>query len=110
MEEWLRDNPSAVAFSSRSMQGPISNEGALVVILMQFRDPLGLFVRPLTWESFGYRFSKYKGNYSGRFAIPVRQKRNEFYLFRVADHSKRFCFNLGARAVPACQEASSTMT
>ena len=41
VEEWLRDNPSAVAFSSHSMQGPIPRiEGAHVVSLMLFRDPI----------------------------------------------------------------------
>ena len=50
------------------------------------------------------------GNCSGRLVILVRQKRYDFYCIRVSDPSKRFCFNLRARAVQACLKAGSAMT
>lgn len=91
VEEWLRDNPSAVAFSSHSMQGPIPKvEDAHVVSMMLFRDPIErirsafLFDR-LLGNAFAKDCKNIKSYVRNRLAIPGDGQCRNFQTRRLAN-------------------------
>lgn len=94
VEDWIRDNPEAVAFSSHTMLGPIpAIEGVEVISLMLLRDPIARlhsayrFERQQDADTFGARLAKetdFEGYVRARLEIPGDRQCRNFQTARLA--------------------------
>lgn len=94
VEEWIRETPEAVAYSSHTMMGPIPQlEGVRVISFMLLRDPIERiksayrFERRQQAETWGAKLAKehdFEGYVRARLARPNDRQCRNFQTYRLA--------------------------
>ena len=94
VEEWIRETPDAVAYSSHTMMGPIPEvEGVRVISLMLLRDPIERiksayrFERSQVAETWGAQLAKehdFEGYVRARLARPGDRQCRNFHTYWLA--------------------------
>ncbi|NBB81166.1 MAG: sulfotransferase family 2 domain-containing protein [Verrucomicrobia bacterium] len=94
VEDWIRETPEAVAYSSHTMMGPIPQvEGVRVISFMLLRDPIERirsayrFERTQEADTWGARLAKehdFEGYVRARLARPGDRQCRNFQTYRLA--------------------------
>ena len=94
VEDWIRETPEAVAYSSHTMMGPIPRvEGVRVISFMLLRDPIERiksayrFERRQDADTWGARLAKehdFEGYVRARLARPGDRQCRNFQTYRLA--------------------------
>lgn len=94
VEQWIRDTPEAIAYSSHTMMGPIPKiEGVRVISFMLLRDPIERiksayrFERTQAADTWGARLAKehdFEGYVRARLARPGDRQCRNFQTYRLA--------------------------
>lgn len=94
VEDWIRENPDAVAFSSHTMAGPLPVvEGVRIVSIMLLRDPIKRIVSAYAFErtqgvsTFGSTLARHtdlEGYVRVRLSIPNDRQCHDFQCARLA--------------------------
>jgi hypothetical protein len=94
VEDWIRQTPQAIAYSSHTMMGPIPQvEGVRVISLMLLRDPIERiksayrFERTQAADTWGAQLAKehdFEGYVRARLAQPGDRQCRNFQTYRLA--------------------------
>lgn len=94
VEDWIRETPGAVAYSSHTLMGPIPQvEGVRVISLMLLRDPIERiksayrFERTQSADTWGAQLAKehdFEGYVRARLARPGDRQCRNFQTYRLA--------------------------
>jgi len=94
VEEWIRQTPQAIAYSSHTMMGPIPRvEGVRVISLLLLRDPIERiksayrFERTQAADTWGAQLAKthdFEGYVRARLAQPGDRQCRNFQTYRLA--------------------------
>jgi len=94
VEEWIRETPDAIAYSSHTMMGPIPEvEGVRVISFMLLRDPIERiksayrFERSQQADTWGAKLAKehdFEGYVRARLDRPVDRQCRNFQTYRLA--------------------------
>jgi len=104
VEEWIRDTPDAIAYSSHTMMGPIPKvEGVRVISFMLLRDPIERIKS-------AYRFEKAQDSETWGAKLAKQGDLNEYIKKRLERAGDRQCNDFqSSRLASLCREGNTEL-